>query len=164
MLTQKRFRSCWFFFSSHYSPEGWILIFCFMQSVWALQAVFLYAVKLKRAIFTLKLYFLEFLFLGLMRHGIWKWKQLSPCISLCLQAEKSQVYKWENWHKLHGANADSLSSSEDFSKYCWLVVLFPRKHWCIPHGIPFTFAIQASVLQNAHRQLSFAPLLLTPLS
>lgn len=75
-----------------------------MQSLWALTAVFLYAVKLKRAIFTLKLYFLESLFLGLVRHGIWKWKWLSPCISLCLQAEKSQVYKWENWHKLHRAN------------------------------------------------------------
>lgn len=78
--------------------------FCFMQSLWALRAVFLYAVKLKRTIFTLKLYFLESLFLGLVRRGIWIRKRLSPCISLRLQAEKSHVYKWENWQKLHGAN------------------------------------------------------------
>lgn len=78
--------------------------FCFMQSLWALRAVFLYAVKLKRTIFTLKLYFLESLCLGLVRRGIWVRKQLSPCISLCLRAEKSHVSKWESRHKLHGAN------------------------------------------------------------
>lgn len=105
MLEQRQLRSLFFFplfplFSRRMNSH-----FCFMQSLWALWAVFLYAVRLKRAIFTLKLYFLESLFLGLMRHGIWKWKCLSPCISLCLQAGKSQVYKWENWHKLCGANA-----------------------------------------------------------
>lgn len=103
MLEQRQLRSFLFFlfplFSRRMNSH-----FCFMQSLWALRAVFLYAVKLKRTIFTLKLHFLESLCLGLVRRGIWVRKQLSPCISLCLRAEKSHVSKWESRHKLHGAN------------------------------------------------------------
>lgn len=63
-----------------------------------------------------------------------------------LQAGKLTQTTW-------GKYIDSLSSSEDFSQYCWLVVLFLRKHWCIPQGtshLPY----KPQSPQNACRQLS----------
>lgn len=61
--------------------------FCFMQSLWTLRGTFLGSVKLKRTVFTLKLYFLESLFVGLVRCGVWLRQWVSPRISFCLQAQ-----------------------------------------------------------------------------
>lgn len=83
--------------------------------------------KLKRTIFTSELYFLESLFLELMRCGIWRRKQLLPHIPLfsgrkvtCLQVGKLTQTTWSR-------DSNSASSSEDSSKYCCLAAFFFRR-------------------------------------
>lgn len=76
--------------------------FCFMQSLWAIRAVFLCAVKLMRAIFTLKLYFLESAF---WTCETWDLEmETAFTVYFSLSGRKVTGLQVRNWHKLHGAN------------------------------------------------------------